>query len=105
VPARRGQSVNLNRDTQRLVDQLRQGNPSIKPVSNRPRTMRVDGSRALLTTLVSDSPFPKESEIDMLLTVARPEGLNFIVFIAPQSEYRQHQPVFEKILKSVRFSN
>ena len=105
VPARRGQRVDLNRDTQRLVEQFRKGNPSIKPVSNRPRTMRVDGRQALLTTLVSNSPFPKESEIDMLLTVARPEGLNFIVFIAPQSEYRQHQPAFEKILKSVRFSN
>ncbi len=40
----------------------------------------------------------------MLATVARPEGLFYVIFIAPQSLFDQVQPTFEDILRSVRFN-
>jgi len=104
MAASRGQSVNLERDTGRLIEQLRQGNPGMKAANRQPRAITVDGSPGLLTTLYSPSPFPGQTEVDMLLTVARPQGLYYMVFIAPQSEFRQHQAAFESILRSIKFS-
>lgn len=98
-----GQSFELNRDTQSLIKQLQQSNPSMKVTSRRPRSLRVDGHPALLTTLYSDSPYQGQTEIDLLLTVARPQGLYYAVFVAPQREFRQIQPAFDKVLQSIRF--
>ena len=36
--------------------------------------------------------------------VLRPEGLWYLVFITPQSESRDVQPVFDEMLRSMRFS-
>jgi hypothetical protein len=43
--------------------------------------------------------------VDQLVTVARPQGLWYLVFISPQSEARDIQPVFDQMLRSVRFVN
>ncbi len=39
----------------------------------------------------------------MLVTVARPEGLFYAIFIAPESEFDSVQKIFEEMLRSVRF--
>jgi hypothetical protein len=77
----------------------------MKTVNRQPRSLQVDGTPALLTTLYSESPIPGETEVDMLLTVARPQGLYYVIFIAPQREFRAHQPAFEKILSSIKFTH
>jgi hypothetical protein len=43
------------------------------------------------------------TESDYLLTVARPEGLLYMVFIAPQSEMTSLQGTFQRMLESIRF--
>ncbi len=96
-----GRDVNLRRDTETLIQQMKQRNPSMEPVNNRPRRLRVDGSRALLTTINSNSPFAGEKEVDLLLTVERSKTLYYMVFIAPRTEYSTFQPTFERILRSV----
>jgi len=53
--------------------------------------------------LYSRSPYHGEQEVDVLATVARPEGLFYVIFIAPDSVFDQIQPTFENILRSVRF--
>ncbi len=103
TPSRQG--IDLKRETESLIRQLQQSNPSMKASSRQPRSLRVDGQPALLTTLYSDSPFPGETEIDLLLTVARPGGLHYVVFVAPQQQFRQIQPTFETILQTIRFTN
>jgi hypothetical protein len=100
-----GGQADLKRDTQLLIRQLQSNNPSMRPARQGSRGLRVDGQSALITTLYSDSPYRGEREIDMLLTVARPTGLFYMVFIAPQRGYRQVQGSFEQMLRSVRFSN
>jgi hypothetical protein len=67
------------------------------------RSIQVGDGPALLTTLYSSSPFRGEREVDALVTVSRPDGLFYMVLIAPQSEFDQIQRTFEEIVRSVRF--
>jgi hypothetical protein len=36
--------------------------------------------------------------------VQRPEGLFYMVFIAPQQEFSQLQAVFDRMVQSIRFA-
>jgi hypothetical protein len=63
----------------------------------------VDGAEALTATLESASPFGG-TEMDLLVTVAHPRGLFYVIFAAPQQQYAQHQAVFERMLASVRLA-
>ena len=100
----RGGSVDLERDTEALIAQLRSSNPNMQPSGRESRRLKIDSREALLTTLHSDSPYSGTSEVDLLLTVDSPGGLFYMVFIAPQNEFRDHQPTFEQIMYTVRFS-
>lgn len=92
---------NLASDTQDLLAQLRQSNPAMQ-VSGRQTRTSLNRQQALVTTLTNQSPLGGR-EIDMLVTVERPEGLLYMVFIAPEQDWKQMQPVFEQMLRSVRF--
>lgn len=93
----------LDHHTNDLIRQLAQTNPGLKIGREGQRRIRVSGQEALLTTLNAPSPYHNESEVDVLATTVRPEGLFYIIFTAPASEYKQVEPIFEKMLNSVRF--
>jgi len=95
--------VNLRRDTDNLVRQLQQENPGMQRTSRTARSYQVGGQNGLVTALESDSPYRGERETDTLVTVARPEGLFYMVFIAPRSEQGSVQRAFDDILRSIRF--
>jgi hypothetical protein len=97
-----GGAVDLNRDTQELIRRLKQTNPDTR-TGRETRSVQVDGQPALLSTLYSRSPYRGEQEMDVLATVARPEGLFYVVFIAPERLFDQVQPTFEDVLRSVKF--
>lgn len=94
--------ADLNRDTQALVRQLKQSNAGMR-TGRDSRSIQVGDQPALLTTLYAASPYRGEQEVDALVTVVRPEGLFYAIFIAPQSEFEQVQGIFEDVLRSVRF--
>lgn len=98
-----GSATDLQRETQSLIQNLQQSNPGMKPSGGRQRSARVDGQPALITTLYSNSPYQGQREVDMLVTVARPQGLYYLVFIAPENEFEQVQKTYEQMLQSVRF--
>lgn len=100
----RGDKMDLARNTQELIRKLQNSNPSLKPAGSQARQTRVGGEPALVTTLTSQSPFAGQTEVDVLVTVERPQGLFFIVFVAPNSQTRTLDPVFNRMLSSVRFS-
>ena len=102
VELRRG-TDKLQTDTDNLVRQLQQSDGNMRAGGQ--SNMRVDGYPALVTTLNATSPFQGETEVDQLVTVARPQGLWYLVFISPQSEARDIQPVFDQMLRSIRFAN
>ena len=93
---------NLANDTQDLIAQLGQSNPGMQVGQS--KNMTVGRDRALVTTLYNQSPMGGR-EINMLVTVQRPEGLFYMVFIGPESEFRNLQPVYENMLRTVRFNS
>ncbi len=88
-------------DADALIRSLEQGNPEMRP-AREARSIEVGGQPGLLNTLNSRSPYGG-GEVDVLVTVARPQGLFYIVFIAPKGEFEKAQPIFEEVLRSVRF--
>ncbi len=88
-------------DTDGLIQSLKKANADMQ-IAGEARRVQVAGQPALLNTLNSRSPFGG-GEVDVLVTVERPQGLFYIVFVAPKSEFEKVQPVFEDVLRSVRF--
>jgi len=97
-----GRDAELKRDTESLIRQFQQANADMR-VARAARSIQVDGRPALLSTFSSQSPLGNERETDVLVTVARPRGLFYIVFIAPERQFDSVQHTFEEVLKSVRF--
>jgi len=88
-------------DTDGLIQVLRKANTEMQ-IAGEARRIQVAGQPGLLNTLNSRSPFGG-GEVDVLVTVERPQGLFYIVFIAPKPEFEEVQVVFEDVLRSVRF--
>ena len=100
--AARSGAVDLNRDTAALIRQFESRNAGMH--REQERNIEVDGNAAILTTLASESPLPGAGrEVDALVTVARPDGLFYVIFIAPQSEFEATLETFEDVIRSVRF--
>ena len=100
-----GRSVNLRQDTDDLIRELQRTNPGLEVGNRRQQRLTVGGSTALATTLYSESPYRGETEHDTLVTVARPEGLFYMLFITPARDAGNMQQTFEQMLRSVRFNN
>ncbi|HWR51613.1 MAG TPA: M48 family metallopeptidase [Bryobacteraceae bacterium] len=97
-------SNDLGSATQELIKRLQQSNPSIR-VRSRARQVQVGGSPGLITTLSSQSPLGRgQSETDVLVTVARPEGLFYMVLVAPSNNFQQIEAAFHQMVQSVRFA-
>lgn len=100
VPSQRS---NLQQATAELIGRLRQQNPTME-VSRNARRVRVGGAEGLITMLRSASPYGG-AETDGLLTVARPEGLFYMVFIAPERQFGSLQSAFNQMVNSIRFTS
>jgi len=96
-------SKNLQNATDDLVHHLKSQNPGMQVTSHNPRRVRVDGSDGLVTMLEGSSPYGG-AETDALLTVSRPEGLFYLVFITPQRSYPSLEGTFERMTHSLRFN-
>ncbi len=93
--------ASLSSATSALLDQFRQSNSRFQ-VAGRQQRVTVDGSAGLLTPLSSQSPYGG-TETDTLLTVARPEGLFYVVFVAPSGQYQQVQSAYQRMIDSLTF--
>jgi beta-barrel assembly-enhancing protease len=97
-----GLQVNyLKGDSDALIRSLKKSNADMR-LTGEVRSIEVGGQPGMLNTLASKSPYGGE-EKDVLVTVARPEGLFYIVFIAPKGEFDKAQGTFEDVLKSLQF--
>jgi hypothetical protein len=88
-------------DAEGFIRRLEQANAEMRSTGEQ-REIDVGGKAGRLDTLRSKSPYGGE-EKDVLVTVERPEGLFYMVFIAPKGEFETAQETFENVLKSVRF--
>ncbi|MEP7354596.1 MAG: M48 family metalloprotease [Acidobacteriota bacterium] len=96
---------NLKRDTADLLKQI-QGNNAGMQQTETAKSVKVAGQPATLTPLQSASPYGNNSrEVDMLLTIARPDGLFYIMFIAPTTEWSAIRPSFDSVVSSLQLKN
>ena len=72
-------------------------------VSANSRRVRVANRDGLVTMLQSGSPYGG-SETDALLTVRTPQGLFYMIFVAPAQQFGQLQGTFNQMVQSIRFS-
>ncbi len=98
-----GDTIDVRRDSQALIDQLRHSNTGLK-IETEAHTVDAGSDKGLSTVLAGPSPFRGETEVDTVITVPRPQGLFYLVFIAPRSEQRTLEPTFNRVLRSLRFS-
>jgi predicted Zn-dependent protease len=92
----------LSDATDDLIQRLRTEDPGIRRSGNQ-RPAEADKQPALITPLASDSPFGG-AETDMLVTVARPEGLFHLIFISPESQWDEVHLTFEHMVQSIHFA-
>jgi predicted Zn-dependent protease len=97
------QRRNLMGATQELVQQLAATNPSLQQ-SSQPERIRVQGYPGLAVMFQSRSPFGG-AEQDILITVARPEGLLYIMAAAPADYAGQMRQISQQLLQSLQFRN
>lgn len=87
----------LSRATDELVQDLQAKNPGLRPLRGQRHAITVDGNRGESVVLAG------QSEMDTLVTVGRPAGLFYIIYVSPESDYNSLQPIFRQIQASVRF--
>lgn len=87
--------------TWELVQELQESNPNLK-VTQAPQQRQVSGSSAMLVGLTGNSPYGG-AERNVLMTVARPDGLFYLVFVGPEQGFDQLQPSFERMAQSLQF--
>jgi Zn-dependent protease with chaperone function len=101
-------NATIDQMTAEIVRSLQGGGSDLKTIGN-PTPITVAGVRGRSVMMQSTSPFvdakgQSQKERDWLVTIPRQDGSVFyLVFVAPESEFRYFQPTFEKMLKSVQF--
>lgn len=97
-------SSNLRQATQQYLESLLQGNPYLRQQSNS-QNARIGGRSGLATRLAGTSPVTGRTELVTVLTSSLGNGeLFYFASIVPQEESRNYDPVFQRILDSVRFA-
>ena len=96
-------SNDLGGATQELISELRSINPTLRTAGGS-RQVTVSGNPGLLIEMAAESPYGGV-ERNILLTVARPEGLFYMVFVAPENNFAQVEPAFEQMVQSIRFAS
>jgi len=99
-------NTSLNDATQGLIQNLQQTNPGLR-VYDSSRKIQVGGNEAMSTLLAGNSPLLEDGkplpERDWLVTLRRPEGgMLHVVFIAPEKQFSQLQPTYQKMLDSLQ---
>jgi hypothetical protein len=93
--------TSLSLATGDLIQQLRRMDPGLHG-SGTQENVEVDHQAAEMTQFTSDSPFGG-NETDLLVTIARPEGLFYLIFVSPERNWQEAQPAFHHITGSIRF--
>jgi Zn-dependent protease with chaperone function len=88
--------------TSELLGQLRAANPTMQPIAGGQKRTRIAGADAMVNLMQSSSAYGG-SETDAIVTLVRPEGLFYMVFIAPEKDFRQLESTFTRMLDSLQF--
>lgn len=104
---RQANNNSLDNATRQLLQQIRQSNPDLRQVGN-DEDFTLNGAAAKSVMLVGTSPLMDqnnraERERDWLVVTRDRSGdVIYFVFIAPEADFQDLYPTFNKILRSVR---
>jgi predicted Zn-dependent protease len=107
INAARNLSGSLDQATQQVLASIQKDNPGTRP-SGQTTSIDVNGMEARSIYLSGPSPLQQNGqalpERDWLVTFENPRGeLFYVVFVAPERDFTQLRPTYEKMLESVRF--
>lgn len=91
----------LRRSTEAVLRELQQSNPSAQ--IGQSRQLNVGGMPGIMTQIALESPFGGMETV-YLVTVDRGQSVWTAAFIAPDQQLQKAQPVFERMIRSVRFA-
>jgi hypothetical protein len=90
--------------TDELLSAMKAGDPRLRAARDMPKEISVGGKRAIVVSLSSDSIFQGQAEIDTLVAVPHPNGILYVVLVAPESEAQYANRAFDQMLQSMRFT-
>ena len=100
----RNEGHSLETATDEFVESLTRGNPSLSRPSGY-RRLTVDGKPALQATLDNVSEVTGRPESIRLLTVELGRGdILYAIAVAPRDEFQDYQPIFERVVASIRIT-
>lgn len=91
--------VDLRRDTDALIQQIVNSNKDMRIL--RTQEARWNGRTVMVNRLEAPSPLRGQVEIDTVITLARPQGLFYLIMITPRNLEDDIQYTFEDILNSM----
>lgn len=91
----------LEEATDGLVASLRRSNSGMSAASEH-QSIQLGAQSAISTRLENDSPAGGR-ETDWLVTTLRPDGLFYVICVAPKNDFSAYEPAFHRLLDSVRF--
>ncbi len=87
---------------QELLQSLTQQNQGKMQAEAEPQNMQISGRNALMSRMVSPSPYQGTKEHDYVLSTVVQNQLLYFVCVGPDSRWSQLGPVYGKVLQSVR---
>lgn len=97
-----GRRLRIQEATAQLVRDLQQSNSNLR-VTRQGRGPRIDGQESYSVFARGQSPAGDQAELNWIVTSFRPEGLWYVVFIAPESSWNSYEPIFRQMLDTARF--
>jgi hypothetical protein len=89
--------------TDQLIEELRRTHPNLRALRRVPK--EIGGLAALEVEMNNASPVGG-LEVARLITVLRPSGaLHYFLAVAPEAELNRYNPIFNKMIASIRFYN
>lgn len=105
--AKQRNNSRLDDATDQLLQQIRQSNPDMKQVGN-DEDFTLNGAAAKSVVMVGNSPLvdrnnrPERERDWVVVTRNRGGDVIYFVFIAPEADFQNLYPTFNKVLRSVR---
>jgi hypothetical protein len=96
-------ALTLEQATNRLIVFIRQRNQSLRIVPGAQTQTLVSDEPGLRTVLIGRSEASGQPEVAWVVTRLYYQSLFYMVLVAPEDEFPLYQPVFEQMIRSVRF--
>jgi hypothetical protein len=100
----RASSRDLRSATNSWLNAIQRGNPEMR-ISGDQQTTRLSQRTAILTPLDNPSPLGGRERVDVITAFLADGNLFYVLTIAPENEASIYEPVFDRIVRSLRLTD